>query len=54
MSLSRLPMKLSNIIVALNMPKWVIACALIVLYFILGMFLPDLYAEYSTKERDAD
>ncbi len=41
MSLSRLPMRLSNIIVALNMPKWVIACALIVLYFILGMFLPE-------------
>lgn len=41
MSLSRLPMLLANIIVSLEVPKWVIAIALIVLYFILGMFLPE-------------
>lgn len=41
MSLSRLPMLLANIIVGLEVPKWVIAAALIVLYFILGMFLPE-------------
>jgi len=41
MSLSRLPMALANIIVSLEVPKWVIAAALIVLYFILGMFLPE-------------
>lgn len=41
MSLSRLPMLLANIIVSLEVPKWVIAVALIVLYFILGMFLPE-------------
>lgn len=41
MSLSRLPMLLANVIVSMNVPKWVIACALIVLYFILGMFLPE-------------
>ena len=41
MSLSRLPMLLANIIVNLAVPKWVIAVALIVLYFILGMFLPE-------------
>ncbi len=41
MSLSRLPMLLANMIVSLEVPKWVIAAALIVLYFILGMFLPE-------------
>ncbi|MBE7017750.1 MAG: TRAP transporter large permease [Ruminococcaceae bacterium] len=41
MSLSRLPMLLANLIVGLQVPKWVIAVALIVLYFILGMFLPE-------------
>ena len=41
MSLSRLPMLLANTIVSLEVPKWVIAAALIVLYFILGMFLPE-------------
>ncbi len=41
MSLSRLPMALANTIVSLEVPKWVIAAALIVLYFILGMFLPE-------------
>ncbi len=41
MSLSRLPMALANTIVSLQVPKWVIAAALIVLYFILGMFLPE-------------
>ena len=41
MSLSRLPMLLANLIVSLEVPKWVIAAALIVLYFILGMFLPE-------------
>ncbi len=41
MSLSRLPMLLANLIVSLNVPQWVIAVALIVLYFILGMFLPE-------------
>lgn len=41
MSLSRLPMLLANMIVSLNMPKWVISIALVVLYFILGMFLPE-------------
>ena len=41
MSLSRLPMLLANLIVGLEVPKWVIAAALIVLYFILGMFLPE-------------
>ncbi len=41
MSLSRLPMLLANLIVSLNVDKWVISCALIVLYFILGMFLPE-------------
>ncbi len=41
MSLSRLPMLLANLIVSLEVPKWVIAVALIVLYFILGMFLPE-------------
>lgn len=42
MSLSRVPMMLSNFIVGLTVPKWVIACSLIVLYFILGMFLPEI------------
>ena len=41
MSLSRLPMMLANIILTLQVQKWVVACALIVLYFILGMFLPE-------------
>lgn len=41
MSLSRLPMALANLIVSMEVPKWVIAAALIVLYFILGMFLPE-------------
>ena len=42
MSLSRVPMFLSNFIVGLTVPSWVIACALIVLYFILGMFMPEI------------
>jgi tripartite ATP-independent transporter DctM subunit len=41
MSLSRVPMWLANIITGLAVPKWVISIALVVLYFILGMFLPD-------------
>ncbi|MBE6998323.1 MAG: TRAP transporter large permease [Ruminococcaceae bacterium] len=41
MSLSRLPMMLSTMIVSWSVPKWVISVALIVLYFILGMFLPE-------------
>lgn len=42
MSLSRVPMFLANFIAGLTVPNWVIAVALIVLYFILGMFLPDV------------
>lgn len=42
MSLSRVPMMLANFIVSLTVPQWVLACALIVLYFILGMFLPEI------------
>lgn len=42
MGLSRVPMLLANFIVSLSVPQWVIACALIVLYFILGMFLPEI------------
>ncbi len=42
MSLSRVPMFLANFIAGLTVPNWVIAAALIVLYFILGMFLPDV------------
>jgi len=41
MSLSRLPVMLSTMIVSWNVPRWVISAALIVLYFILGMFLPE-------------
>ena len=41
MSLSRLPMMLSTMIVSWAVPRWVISVALIVLYFILGMFLPE-------------
>lgn len=42
MSLSRVPMFLANFIAGLTVPNWVIAAALIILYFILGMFLPDV------------
>ena len=42
MSLSKIPMWLSRVIVGLEVPNWVIAAAIIVLYFILGMFLPDV------------
>jgi len=42
MSLSRVPMFLANFIAGLTVPNWVIAIALIILYFILGMFLPDV------------
>ena len=42
MSLSRVPMFLARLIAGLAVPNWVIAVALIVLYFILGMFLPDI------------
>ena len=41
MSLSRLPQALSAFIVGQGLPKWVLSLALIVLYFILGMFLPE-------------
>ena len=41
MSLSRLPTMLSTMIVSWSVPKWVISAALIVLYFVLGMFLPE-------------
>lgn len=41
MSLSRVPMYLANVITSMMVPKWVIAIALVVLYFILGMFLPE-------------
>ncbi|NLL45588.1 MAG: TRAP transporter large permease [Clostridiales bacterium] len=41
MSLSRVPMWLATLITSLTVPKWVIAAALVVLYFILGMFLPE-------------
>ena len=41
MSLSHLPQLLSTFIVGQNLPKWVLSLALIVLYFILGMFLPE-------------
>ncbi len=42
LSLSRVPMWLSKLILSLAVPKWVLALALIVLYFILGMFLPEV------------
>lgn len=42
MSLSRVPMMLANFIVSISAPLWVMAIALVVLYFILGMFLPDM------------
>ncbi len=42
MSLSRVPMLLAKVIIGMAVPKWVLACALIVLYFILGMFLPEV------------
>lgn len=41
MSLSRVPMYLANVITSMMVPKWVIAIALVVLYYILGMFLPE-------------
>lgn len=42
MSLSRVPMLLASFIMGLTVPQWVIAVALMVLYFILGMFLPEV------------
>ena len=42
MSLSRVPMWLAKLIIGLDVPNWVIAVALIFVYFILGMFLPDV------------
>lgn len=42
MSLSRVPMFLANFIAGLSVPNWVIAASLIILYIILGMFLPDV------------
>lgn len=42
MGLSRLPMALANLVVDLSVPNWVLALALLVLYFILGMFLPEI------------
>ena len=42
MSLSRVPMWLAGFISGLSIPNWLLALALIVLYFILGMFLPDV------------
>ena len=41
MSLSRLPSALATLISNLSVPNWVIAIALLALYFILGMFLPE-------------
>ena len=42
MSLSRVPMWLAAVITGLMVPQWVISLALVVLYFILGMFLPEV------------
>ena len=41
MSLSRLPAALATLISNLTVPNWVIAIALVALYFVLGMFLPE-------------
>lgn len=42
MTMSHLPTLLANIIMGLTVPKWVLSVALIVLYLILGMFLPEV------------
>ena len=42
MSLSRVPMWLGRFITGLSVSNWVIAVALIFIYFILGMFLPEV------------
>jgi TRAP-type C4-dicarboxylate transport system permease large subunit len=42
MSLSRLPMLLASSIMGLSLPNWLLAVGLMVVYFILGMFLPEV------------
>ena len=42
MSLSRVPMYLANFITSISAPIWIVSLALVLLYLILGMFLPDI------------
>lgn len=42
MSVSHVPTMLADFIAKLTVPNWVIAIALVILYFILGMFLPEV------------
>ena len=42
MGVSRLPMALAKSVADLAIPSWALALALVVLYFILGMFLPEV------------
>ncbi|MBR3242416.1 MAG: TRAP transporter large permease [Parasporobacterium sp.] len=42
MTMSHLPTLLANVIMGLTVPKWVLSVALILLYLILGMFLPEV------------
>jgi len=42
MSLSRVPAMISAFVKSLHVPNWVLAIALIVMYYILGMFIPEV------------
>ena len=42
MSMSHLPAMLARFVSGLQVPQWTIAIALVILYFILGMFLPEI------------
>ena len=42
MTMSHLPTMLANFIMGLTVPKWVLSLALIILYLVLGMFLPEV------------
>ena len=42
MSMSHLPAMLAKFVSGLQVPQWTIAIALVILYFILGMFLPEI------------
>jgi tripartite ATP-independent transporter DctM subunit len=42
MTMSHLPTMLANFIMGLTVPKWVLSVALIILYLVLGMFLPEV------------